>query len=254
MTRILVISLCVLVLSAPYASAQWIVEDPAAIAQRAAIWAQEAAQWIESIANQAREIQATYNVIRQQILLFNQIAQDFQRLPDALNFTTDLLAFAGQVTGLLDSASMVGYDLDRVIGQFDSLYQQLGILQTHGDVFTLRHRLLAGRMEASAMTVKMTAIKTNLVELYTRICSLLSGSVIAHGNLDSAQIAAQQAGLMQHTLETMAAMQATHARNTAQGQAEQAVIERLQLQAIEGAMRDTTPEFTPQGHLPVVRW
>jgi hypothetical protein len=69
------------------------------------------------------------------------------------------------------------------------------------------------------------------------------------------QIQAMQNGLIQHTLESMATMQATHARNTAQYQAEQAALERLQLQAIQGAMGSATPPpFTPQGAFHRFSW
>jgi hypothetical protein len=105
------------------------------------------------------------------------------------------------------------------------------------------------------MTVQVTAIKANLTELYSRMCALLDGAYISQGNLDINQVQAMQLGLIQHTLESQATMQAAQARNTAQSQAEDAALERVRLQAIESAMRDATPAtFTPHGHLPRVGW
>jgi hypothetical protein len=125
---------------------------------------------------------------------------------------------------------------------------------TAQDVFTLRTRLLSARTEASAMTVQVTAIQSQMTEMYSRMCALLQGAYTAEGALNIEQVQAMQLGIIQHTQEAQAVIQATHARNTAQAQAEQAAIERLQLQAIDGAMGSAAPLGEPQGKLPNFRW
>lgn len=250
MRRILMSSLLSVLIVAPVAQAQWAVIDVAGIAQALETTVQTAAV----VANTAKEVEAQYNIILNQVKQVEWMIQQAQRIPEGLNLLDTVTLWSNQLTGLLGNANIVSYNIDTVMGQFNHLYAELGTLTNADDVLALRQRLLAGRMEASQMTVQVTAIKQHLTELYTRICALLSGSWTAHGALDSAQIAHQQNGLMQYTLETIATMQAAHARNTAQYQAEQAAIERLQLQAIEGAMRDDTPAFTPQGKLPRFAW
>jgi P-type conjugative transfer protein TrbJ len=255
MRRILTVSFVMLLLTSQPSWAQWAVEDAAALAQRTGIWLAEEAKWIESIAEQVREVEATYNVIIQQVKQYETMVQNLQRIPEGLNFVEVVSTWGTQLSRLFSSATMIGYHIDQVMTQFTELYENLGTLGTPADVIALRQRLLSGRMEASAMTVSVTSLQGNLSELYGRICALLGGSITVAGNLDIQQIQAQQNGLMQQQLQAIAAMHATHARNTAQAQAEQVTIERLQLQAIQGAMRDDTPTtFTPQGKLPRVGW
>jgi P-type conjugative transfer protein TrbJ len=238
----------------PAAQAQWSVIDEAAGLQRTLIWAEEAVQWAESLANQVKEIEATYNVIYRQIEQYETMIRNLQRLPEGLNFTEVVNQWASTLAGLLGNANIVSYDLNVVLSQFDALYRNVGSLQAGRDVLAVRQRLLTGRMQASQITVQVTAIQGNLVDLYSRICALLSGSFLAQGNLDIQQVQAQQNGLIQHTLQTMATMQATHARNTAQYYAEQATLEQLQLQAIQGAMGSAAPLGEPQGALPKFHW
>jgi hypothetical protein len=250
-------SILVLVLllgGAGVTSAQWAVEDLGAVAQRAALWIEEALQWAESLSRQAQEIEATYNIIVQQVRHYELMLRDFQRIPDVLNFVEIVTTWGGQLAGLFNQATMMGYNLSNVRAQFTALYENLGTLSTPAEVFTLRERLLSGRMEASQMTVQVTAIQGNLSELYGRICALLAGSITAAGNLEIQQIQAQQNGLLHQQMQAITAIQATHARNTAQHEAEEASMERLRLMATQGAMRDDTPAFTPQGKLPVMRW
>jgi conjugal transfer/entry exclusion protein len=252
--RMLVLSLCLLLLQSHFATAQWSVFDEPAALQRATLWIEEAAQWAESISRQVEQIEATYNVILQQVKQYETMVQNLQRIPEGLNFVEVVSTWGSQLARLFGSTTMIGYNLDQVMAQFTALYEDVGTLSTPADVFTLRQRLLSGRMEASAMTVSVTSLQGNLSELYGRICALLGGSITVAGNLDIQQIQAQQNGLMQQQLQAIAAMQATHARNTAQGQAEQAVLERVQLQAIQGAMGSAAPLGEPQGTLPRFHW
>jgi hypothetical protein len=193
-------------------------------------------------------------VIVNQIKQYETMVQNLQRIPEGVNILQVVAQWGNQITGLLGTARIITYNLDNVMTQFTALYQDLGVLQTSADIVSVRNRLLSGRMEASQTTVQVTAIQANLTDLYSRMCALLDAAYTAHGNLDIQQIQAMQLGLVQHTLESSAAMQATHARNTAQYHAEQVAIERMQLQALQGA-HGSIPEFTtPQGKLPRFHW
>lgn len=253
-TRLCALSLCLVLTWHTGAAAQWAVHDAPAFARDAAQWVEEAAQWAHSIASEVKQVEAQYNIIIRQIEQTETMIRNLQRIPEGLNFLEVITVMGNKVTALLNGATIMSYDVERVVGQFDSLYQQVGVLSNPQEVLAWRQRLLNGRMEASQVTVQVTAIKAQLTELYTRICALLSGSWTAQGNLDIQQIQAQQNGFIQHTLETIAAMQAAHARNTAQYQAEQAALERVQLQAIQGAMGSAAPLGTPQGTLPRFHW
>jgi hypothetical protein len=255
MHRALVLSLCLVLLSAPLSQAQWSVYDAPASVQRSALWVEEAIQWAASLANQAKEIEATYNVILQEIKQYELMIVNLKRMPEGLNVVEAVTLWSQALTGLLSNATMLSYNITSVAGQFTELYVNLGQMGSVQDVFTLRTRLLGARTEASAMTVQVTAIQSQMTEMYARMCALLQGAYTAEGNLNIEQVQAMELGIIQHTQEAQALIQATHARVTAQREAEQAVMERLELQAIQGAMRDTTPTtFTPQGQLPRKGW
>jgi conjugal transfer/entry exclusion protein len=234
----------------PLAQAQWAVVDVAAIAQSLENTVQTAAV----VANTAQSVQNEYNIIVQQIEQYKTMVKNLQRLPEGLNVLDAVRGWSNQITGLLGNANIISYNLDQVGAQFDRLYQQIGTLQNPADVLALRQRLLGARLEASQMTVQVTAIKANLTELYSRMCALLDGAYTSQGNLDIQQVQAMQLGLIQHTMESQATMQAAQARNTAQYQAEQVTIERIQIQSIQGAMGAAAPLGEPQGKLPRFHW
>ena len=236
------------------ARAQWAVEDAAALAQRTGIWIQEAAQWGQSLKNQVDSITNEYNIILQQIAQYETMVKNLQRIPQGLNFFDIIQYYGNQVNGLLGNANMLSFNLDQSVRQFDSLYNQVAPLTSAEGVLALRTKLLNGRMEASGMSVQVTSIKQNLMDLYTRICALLTGSTQAQGNLDHQQVIAQQNGLMQQTMATMATMQAVNARLFAQGVAENVALERLSLEAIQGAMGSAADYDPVNGKLPKMSW
>lgn len=246
--------LVLLLLAQRPAEGQIPVTDGAAAGQRLAIWIEEEFKWAQSLANQVKEIEATYNVIVQQVKQYETMVQNLKRLPEGWDLIQAITGWSTQLAGLLSTARMLGYNLSTVQGQFGTLYLQVGALGTAGDVLVLRHKLLDGRMEAAQMAATITAQQETLGQLATRMCSLLNAAETANGNLDMLQINALQNGLLQQTLEAQLAVQATHARQDAQQQAEDGALERVRMQAIQGAMGNAEPLGEPQGALPKFHW
>src|SRR5262245_11409334 len=125
MRRIAILSLCLGVwfgFDHQGSEAQWLVEDAAALAQRTGIWAQEAAQWAQSLGNQVKEIQAQYNIILNQIKQVEWMVQQSQRIPAGMNILNDITLWSNQLTGLLGNANIISYNMTNVVGEFDHLY------------------------------------------------------------------------------------------------------------------------------------
>jgi conjugal transfer/entry exclusion protein len=248
MRRVLTLTLVLyLSVGTQFGYAQWAVHDAPSFARDAAQWIEEAIQWATSIGNQVKEIEATYNVIYQEIEQYKLMILNLERLPEQFNVFDVVTSLGNQITGLFKGATMVSYNLGQVVSQFDAMYERIGTLATPAEVFTLRQKWLAGRNEASKVTVQVTAIQSNLSELYQRLCSLLTAAQQSRGNLEIQQVQSQQLGLVQHTLSTQAAMAATHARLIAQQQAEDAALERVKMEAWEGAIKQIDHSgYTPQ--------
>jgi hypothetical protein len=111
MQRALVLSLCLVLLSAPYSQAQWSVYDAPASVQRAGIWVEEAIQWAASIANQAKEIEAQYNIIYRQVEQTEIMLRDLRRIPEGLNIFEAVTLWSQALTGLLSNATMLSYNI-----------------------------------------------------------------------------------------------------------------------------------------------
>jgi type IV secretion system protein TrbJ len=253
----IVLLLMIVLLFPPWSAAQWAVLDAGNLTQNTTTALHAvltAANTAKSYIVQGQQLVAEYNQILNQIKQIEYMVQNLQRIPDGLNVLDLITAYGNKMTGLLGQAHLLSYDLDQATKQFDGLYKQVGAMVSTGDILAARTKLLNAQMEASQMTVEVTAVKTNLLDIYQRLCALLTGSVTAKGALDSTQIAAQQQGLMQHTLETVAAMQATHARVIAQSAAADVVMQQLQLQAMQGASGDSTPYTQAHGRFTTYGW
>jgi predicted glycosyl hydrolase (DUF1957 family) len=126
---------------------------------------------------------------------------------------------------------MLSYDLTQATSQFDALYTQLSLTASPADLLAQRRQMLTARLQASRMAVQMQSIRTNVTDIYNRLCALLDGSWRASGNLDSAQLAAQQQALLTHSQQMAQAMLATSQRLEAQRQAEDVVLQQAAIQA-----------------------
>jgi P-type conjugative transfer protein TrbJ len=227
-------------------NAQGVIE----IAQTALTAANTAAQYIR----QGEQIVNEYNMIRNQIIQIEHEVTNLQRIPQGLNFMDTISAYGNKINGLLGQANAVSYELDQATKDFDKLYRQAATVATAADVMTLRQQLLTARLQAAGMGVQMTAVRTNLSDVYTRVCALLNGSWTANGNLDSQQIAAQQQALLLHSQQAAQAMLATQARLQAQREAEEVVLEQVRLQMLHDAIAPVAPYTDAKGKLPVYRW
>jgi P-type conjugative transfer protein TrbJ len=246
------LALVALVLWGHSASAQWAVEDVAAIAQETIT----AVNTVAMYARQGEQIINEYNVIRNQIVQIEHEVTNLQRLPKGLNFLDDITLFGNKLNSLMGQANAVSFELEQATKDFDKLYRQAVTIATTGDIMTLRKQLLDARMQASGMSVHMTAVRTNLTDVSTRLCSLLNGSWTASGNLDSQQLAAQQQALLLHSQQAAQAMLATQARLAAQKEAEDVVLEQVRLHMLQDATAPVpgTGTYEAKGKLPVYRW
>jgi len=248
--QIAFLALVTLFLRCQYASAQWSVIDASNLVQTTLTAINTAA----SYARQGEQIINEYNVIRNQIVQIEHEVANLQRIPKGLNFLDDITLFGNKLNGLMGQANAVSFELDQATKDFDKLYKQAQAVATTGDIMTLRQQLLQARMQASGMSVQMTAVRTNLTDVSTRLCALLNGSWTASGNLDSQQITAQQQALLLHSQQAAQAMLATQARLAAQKEAEDVVLEQVRLKMLQDAVAPVAPYTDFRGKLPVYRW
>jgi P-type conjugative transfer protein TrbJ len=237
--------------------AQWAVFDGAAAQQRILQLA-EAVATTANTANayirQGQQIVNEYNIIRQQILQFETMVKNLQRIPEGLNFFDTIMAYGSKIDGLLSQANAISFELTQAERDFDRLYRQSVQLTSSQGIMQLRQQLLSARLDTSGLAVRTQSIRTNLTDLYTRLCNLLNGSWLASGNLDSQQLAHQQQALLIHSQQTAQAMFATQARLQAQKEAEEVVLEQLRLKMLQDATAPVAPYTEARGKLPVYRW
>jgi P-type conjugative transfer protein TrbJ len=231
-------SLLGLLLITPRAWGQIPVTDVAAAAQRTVQLVNQGLAYVR----QGEQIINEYNQIRNQITQIAHQVANLQRIPQGLNFMQDISLYGSKVTGLLGQANALSFELDHSARQFDDLYRQAHAITTPAGMLALRQQMLQARLQTAGMSVQMQSVKTNLTDIYARLCALLGGSDTASGNLDSHQLAAQQQALQVHTQQTMLAMQAANARLVSQQQAEEIV---LQQQAL--AFYTTATTLAPVG-------
>jgi hypothetical protein len=193
-------------------------------------------QAMATVANTARQIEQTaveienqYNIILYQIRQWETMVANLKRLPDGLNFLDTINLWGQQIDGLLSQSAGMSFTLEAAMGQFDVLYRRAASLNPQA-LLAQRQTLLNSRLEASSTAIRVQAIRTNVSNLYTRLCALLNGSWTAHGNLDSQQILAQQNGLLLHSQQATQALLASAQRLEAQRHAEQVLFQQQALQ------------------------
>lgn len=232
------------------AHAQWAVADAANLVQTTLTALSTAASYVR----QGEQVINEYNLIRNQIVQIEHEVTNLQRLPEGLNMLETIGAYGNKVTGVLARANAVSYELDQATSDFEKLYMRTAAITTAQDIYTLRQQLLTAKLQASGMSVQMTAVRTNLSDVYTRVCNLLNGAWTAKGNLDSQQMAAQQQALLLHSQQMAQAMLATQGRLQAQQAAEDAVLEQMRLKMLQEATAPVAPYTDAKGKLPVYRW
>lgn len=220
------LALLTLLLRCQFASAQWLVEDAINLVQNSM-----------TAINTAQSVKHEYDLVVGQIEQLANDVRNLARIDASLNYFDVITSYGNNIATLLGHAQMLSYDLTQATAQFDALYQQLSLTASPADLLMQRRQMLTARLQASRMAVQMQSIRTNVQDVYGRLCSLLDGSWRASGNLDSAQLAAQQQALLTHSQQMAQAMLATSQRLEAQRQAEDVV---LQQAAIQAYMQATT--------------
>jgi P-type conjugative transfer protein TrbJ len=206
-----------------------------------------------SYIRQGLQIQNEYNIILQQIAQYETMVKNLQRLPEGLNFVDTVLAYGNKLTGLLSQVNGLSYDLEDATQQFEALYLDAETVAL-GDLRPVKERFYRYRMGASQMAVQVQSIRSNMSELFGRLCRLLDGSWRIQGNLDAQQIAHQQQALTMQQQEQLAAIHVTAARIAAMREAEEIALARLK-QRVQDEFVRALPAYTgEQGTLPSWQW
>lgn len=204
-----------------------------------------------SYVRQGEQLINEYNIIRQQIAQYETMVRNLQRLPQGLNFFDTVLTYGNQLTGVLAQANALTYDANRSVGDFQRLYGDAKTVAL-GDLRPVLERYRTARLEASQVAVQMQSMRTNISDLFAKLCALLDGSWQAQGNLDSAQLAAQQQALSTTTLQQIQALLMTSQRLAAQREAEETALAELR-QRVQDELARPLPAYTGQAGV-VPRW
>jgi P-type conjugative transfer protein TrbJ len=183
---------------------------------------------LKQVQTSAQQLIAEYNLVRNTITQIENQVKNLQRIPKGLSYIDDISLFGSRLSGLMATANGISFQLDQATRQFEHLYQQTATL-TAPNVFNLRQQMIQSRMETAGIAIQVQSVRTNLSDIYSRLCNLLSGSYGASGNLDSLQIAAQQQALLIHSQQIALTMQATQARMETQRQAEEMALQQMAL-------------------------
>ena len=233
-----------------------VVFDPANLAQNVISAVQSvsiAANTAASYVRQGEQLKNEFNIIRRQMEQYETMLKNLQRLPEGLNMVDTVLAYGNKLTGLLNQANSVSYDLDTASREFQALYIDGASVAT-GDLRLVKERYLRARMQASGTAVQVQSIRANMSDLFTRVCALLNGSWQVQGNLDAQQIAHQQNALTLTTLQQIQALQMTADRLKAQREAEEVALQRLK-QKVQDTFVTPMDDYTQeQGQLPSWGW
>ena len=224
-----------------------LVQNSFTAARTLALTIQQATQ----IENQAMQL------VHQVEQIANQV-KNLTQMPQGLNIFQDVALFGNKIDSLLAQSNAVSYQLDQATAQFETLYGKATTLATRmtepGGILALKQQLLDARRQAAGMSVQMTSIRTNLMDVYTRLVMLVNGAASTTGNLDAQQIAAQQQALLVHSQQAAQSIQATQARLLAQKEAEDVVMAQLRLQ-MQQQLNVRLPRYTGErGTLATYSW
>ncbi len=199
-------------------------------------------QGVQQVTNQ-------YTQIKNQLAQLQNQATNLTRFP--ATYSQDLLGLGNRLTGTLATTQGLSFQLSQATAQFDRLYPRATTLMASGDFRTLRQQWQTQRLEASRTAVQVQAITQDLTAMTARVTTLTTAAAQAQGNLDTAQVRAQQNGLTQTILLQQMQMQAAAARAASQKDAEHAIVESQQMHAIEQAYRYDLPPggFNPKSRL-----
>ena len=224
MSSICLVMLAVVLLFPRTSVAQFPVTDAGNLVQNTI----SAFNSVKTAYNTAQSVINEYNIILNEIKMIENQVKNLTRMSPDLNFMQDISLFGSRLSGLMATANGVSFQLDQATKDFGRLYQQTAVLTGPG-ILTLRQNMLQSRMETAGIAIQVQSVRTNLSDIYNRLCNLLSGSYGATGNLDSLQIAAQQQALLIHSQQVALTMQAAQARMETQRQAEEMALQQMAL-------------------------
>lgn len=205
-----------------------IVNDPVHTAQSVLNTAKQIAQQVQAYERQYEQLRAAWTQIQNQVKQIETALKNLERIPKELNFV-DLIALKGnELTRLLDATEGLSFTLLTAVKQFEDTYTKLVCTSTTPEIQAAYERMYKLQMGNAKSAVQLQSIQANVVEAFTRLCALVSGSVLAQGNLDIQQIQAQQAAMA--------------AQQRAQADAAQAAAERMR--ALHEAERIVKAEMT----------
>jgi P-type conjugative transfer protein TrbJ len=177
------------------AFSQFAVHDAPSNLQRTLESIKDLAQQGLAYERQAEQLYAAYTQITHQIEQLTMMAQNLARIPDGLNFLDLILLKGNELTALLNATEGLSFNLDQAMQQYQTSYAQFNCQMTAPQVRDAMTQLKVMEMQTNKTSIQLQSISTNITDAFGRLCSLVNGSFFAKGNLDSEQIAAQQAAL-----------------------------------------------------------
>jgi P-type conjugative transfer protein TrbJ len=188
--------LAVLLLGLPtLGAAQLAVHDPGNTAQSIINTARELVQQAQIYERQFEQLRAAWTQIENQVHQLEAALKNLQRIPDGLNFVEIISGKGAELLQLLNATEGLAFTLDQATQQFSEHYTQLVCQSTTADIQAAYAEMRKLQMGSTKSAVQLQSIQTHVIEAFARLCSLVSGSVLAQGNLDILQIQAQQTAL-----------------------------------------------------------
>lgn len=234
MRRVLLIVLC-LVCGTP-AWADWPVIDIESIFHQILAYEQQLKDYAELIKQ-----------TQQQLVMVQQGIRNLQRFP--VNEAQRLWALMQNIQDPFRTATQIGYEMDRVVAQINSVYPQVqGVLS--GQAITERLRRAAStQREAVAVAAQVQAIQRQAQDQAQRIRDLVNASNSTYGNLDTQQAMAQIQGAMATEVTNMEVQLATQARIQALKAAQEADLATATANMLDEARGTVDTLYEPAGKL-----
>lgn len=204
-----------------------VVSDPGALAQRQAIWLQEALQWVKELENQVTAIEQQKQIIQDQLTLVTQGAKNLLATP--IDLANDLKTLTDQYNSALQTVQGVSYTVSGWKAQWDALYGTV----TSNQSLPAKARAIAQAISMASQTAgQAQALYERLCAQATQIQTLLAASKAAPGALAALQDQTQLVAVLGDQLNTIAQINMTTGRAQVMQIADDA---RTSAQAVENS-------------------
>jgi P-type conjugative transfer protein TrbJ len=207
---------------------------------------------IKTALSAAQEVINSYTQIANQV---TQIANQVKNLQqfDA-NYAAQLVGLNTSITGTLQHARGVSFQLGQATTDFDALYPRVASNLSGPDVQQMRLQWVQQRREAAQVGIQVQSITEALRSLSTSVTRLLHQAASTQGNLDISQVQAQQTGVTQSILLQQMQIAAGNGRAAAVREAEDATLEEARVRDLEAATQPTPRYAGGRGRLSQWRW